>query len=97
MLAISIDNHGENAKSNHSWNTTVHGIQELYFTLVSVELEGRLTMKLSLEFHRSESRVLVTLSKLNEILLNLQVWVENGSVPERSRTFNGEKQELSEV
>ena len=45
-------------------------INEEYITQVSEEIEGRFTKKLSQEFGRTESRILSTLSKLHQFLLN---------------------------
>ena len=44
-----------------------------YISQVSEEIEGRVTKKLSKEFHKTESRILGALSKLDEFLLNPQV------------------------
>ena len=44
-----------------------------YISQVSEEIEGRVTKKLSKEFNKTESRILGTLSKLDEFLLNPQV------------------------
>ena len=44
-----------------------------YISQVSEEIEGRVTKKLSKEFIKTESRILGTLSKLDEFLLNPQV------------------------
>ena len=46
-------------------------IQE-YISQVSEEIEGRVTKKLSKEFNKTESRILGSLSKLDEFLLNPQ-------------------------
>ena len=44
-----------------------------YISQISEEIEGRVTKKLSKEFHKTASRILGALSKLDEFLLNLQV------------------------
>ena len=44
-----------------------------YISQVSEEIEGRVTKKLSKGFSRTESRILVALSRLDEFLLNPQV------------------------
>ena len=45
-----------------------------YISKVSEEIEGRVTKELSKEFSRTDSRILGALSKLEEFLLNPQVW-----------------------
>ena len=44
-----------------------------YISQVSEEIEGSVTKKLSMEFNKTESRILGALSKLDEFLLNPQV------------------------
>ena len=64
-----------------------------YISQVSVEIEGRVTKKLSNEFNKTESRILGALSKLDEFLLNPQVRtcsVFQGA----SRNANSENREI---
>ena len=51
---------------------------------------------MSQEFNRTESRVLVALSMLDEFLMNPQTRVYSGLVPETTRMSDGENQETSE-
>ena len=62
----------ENTRNSQSQNTLDPEMAQEYISLVSEEIEGRVTKKLS-EFSRTESRFLGALSKLDEFLLNPQV------------------------
>ena len=77
-----------NSRNGQSRNTSVPRINEEYITQVSEEIEGRVTKKLSQEFSRTESRILGTLSKLDEFLLNQQT-NRYGRIPEPFREHSG--------
>ena len=64
-----------------------------YISQVSEEIEGRVIKKLSKEFSRTESHIFGALSKLDEFLLNPQVWTCSVAVPRTSRNSNSENQE----
>ena len=64
-----------------------------YISQVSEEIEGRVTRKLSKEFSRTQSRILGALSKLDDFLLNPQVWTCSVTVPGTSRSSNSENRE----
>ena len=64
-----------------------------YISQVSEEIEGRVTKKLSKEFNKTESRVLVALSKLDEFLLNPQVRTCSVTAHGTSRHSNLENRE----
>ena len=93
LAAIIRENHGEHPRISQARAANVSRIQEDYITEVSEEIEGRVTKKLSQEVNRAESRILGAHSKLDEFLLNPQIWVHSGSVPETSRNWNRENQE----
>ena len=78
----------ENPKNGQSRNTSVPRINEEYTTQLSEEIEGRVTKKLSQEYSRTESRILGALSKLDEFLLNQQIRMHSGTVPETFRNTN---------
>ena len=86
----------ENPRNVQSRNTSVPKINEEYNTQVSEEIEGRVTKKLSQEFSRTESRILGTLSKLDEFLLNQQIRTHSGTVPGTFRNTNVENQGTNE-
>ena len=82
--------------NGQSRNTSVPRINEEYITQVSEEIEGRVTKKLSQQFSRTESRILGTLSKLDEFLLNQQIRTHSGTVPGTFRNTNVENQGTNE-
>ena len=83
----------ENTKNNQSQNTLTPGMAEDYIILFSEEFEGRVSKKLSQEVSRTESRILVALSKLDDFLLNRQVRTCSVAVPGTSRNNNSENWE----
>ena len=86
----------EHPRHGQSRNTSVPRINEEYITQVSEEIEGRVTKKLSQEFSRTECRILGALSKLDEFLLNLQIWTNSGTVLGTFRNTNVENQGTNE-
>ena len=62
---------------------------------VSEETKGRVTKKISQEFSKTESRILVALSKLDEFLMKPQIWMFSGTVPGTFRNADVETQETS--
>ena len=82
----------EYPRNNQSQNSSTPGITEEYIAQFS-GIERRVTMKLSLEFSRTESRILGALSKLDELLLSPQIWTFSGTVPGRFRNADVENQE----
>ena len=78
----------ENTRKSHSRNTLAPGMTQEYICKVSEEIEGKVTEKLSNEFNWTESRVLDALSKLDELLLNPQVWTCSVIVPEHPGITN---------
>ena len=66
-----------------------------YISQVCEEIEGRVTKKLSKEFSKTESRILGALSKLDELILNPQIWTCSVAVPETSRNNNTENRETT--
>ena len=60
------------------------------------EIEGRVTKKLSQEFSRTKSRILGTLSRLDEFILNPLVQGYSGTTPETSRNTLGTNQGTNE-
>ena len=66
-----------------------------YISQVSEEIEGRVTKKLSKEFSKTESRIVGALSKLDELLLNIQVRTCSVAVPGTSRNNNSENRETT--
>ena len=91
-----MDNHEYLPRINQAQDTKSLGIQQGYITQVSDEIEDRLTIKLSQEFSRTESRILGFLSGLDDFLLNPQALVHCRYVPETSLNSNRENQGTNE-
>ena len=63
----------EGSRSSRAQNVLDPESTQDYISQVSEEIEGRVTKKLSKELSKTESRILGAFSKLDELLLNLQV------------------------
>ena len=96
LAAVTREIQEENPRNGQSLNTSVPRINEKYITQVSEEIEGIVIKKLSQEFHRTESRILCALSKLDEFLLNPQIRTHSGTVPGTFRNANVENQGTNE-
>ena len=83
------------SKSSRTQNVLDSELNEDYIFQVSEEIEGRVTKKLSKELSKTESRILGTLSKLDEFLLNPQVRTCSVAVPGTSRNTNWENRETT--
>ena len=96
LAAVTRETQEEHPRNGQSRNTSVPRINEEYITQISEEIEGGVTKRLSQEFNRTESRILVALSKLDEFLLNPQIRTHSGTVPGAFRNTNVENQEPNE-
>ena len=96
LAAVTRETQEENPRNGQSRNTCVPRFNEEYITQVSEEIEGGVSKKLSREFSRTESRILGTLSKLDEFLLNQQIRTHSGTVPGTFRNTNVESQGTNE-
>ena len=96
LAAVTRETQEENPRNSQSRNTSVPRINEEYITQLSEEIEGRVTKKLSQEYSRTESRILGTLSKLDEFLLNQQITTHSETVPGTFRNTNVENQGTNE-
>ena len=83
----------ENTKNTQSQITLDQGMAQEYISQVSEEIEGRVTEKLSKDFSRTESSILGTSSKLDDFLVNPQVWTCSVVVPGTSRYNDLENRE----
>ena len=86
----------KSTRSGRTQNILDPELTQDYISQVSEEIEGKVTKKLSMEFSRTESRILGALSKLDEFLLNPQVRTCSVAVPETSRSSNLENQGTNE-
>ena len=96
LAAVTRKTQEEHPRNGQSRNTSVPRINEEYITQLSEVIEGRVTKKLSQEYSRTESRILGTLSKLDEFLLNQQIRMHSGTVPETFRNTNVDNQGTNE-
>ena len=96
LAAVTRKTQEEHPRIGQSRNTSVPRINEEYITQLSEEIEGRVTKKLSQEYSRTESRILGTLSKLDEFRLNQQIRMHSGTVPETFRNTNVDNQGTNE-
>ena len=83
----------EGSRSSKGHNVLDPELTQDYISQVSEEIEGRVTKKLSKEFSKTESRILGALWKLDEFLLNPQVWTCSVAVQGTSRNANSENQQ----
>ena len=96
LAAVTRETQEEHLRNGQSRNTSVPGINEEYIRQLSEEIEGRVTKKLSQEYSRTKSRILGALSKLDEFLLNQQIRMHSGTVPEKFRNTNVDNQGTNE-
>ena len=96
LAAVAREIRDENPSNDQSRNTSVPRMNEEYITQVAEEIEGRVSKKLSQEYSRTKSRILGTLSKLDEFLLNQQIRKHSGTVPETLRNTNVDNQGTNE-
>ena len=85
----------EGSRSSRAQNVLDPELTQDYISQVSEEIEGRVTKKLFKEFSKTESCILGTLSKLDELLLNPQVRTCSVAVPGKSRNNNSENRETT--
>ena len=83
----------EGSRSSRRQNALEPELTQDYISQVSEENKGKVTKKLSKEFSKTESRILGTLSKLDESLLNPQVRTCSVAVQGTSRNANSENRE----
>ena len=79
----------ERPRSNLVQSSSVPRSQEDYITQVSEENEGRVREKLSLEFNRTECRILGALSRSDDIFLKSLNQGHSMTVPEALRRLPG--------
>ena len=96
LAAVTRETQEENPRNGQSQNTSGPKISGEYITQVSEEIEGRVSKKLSQEFIRTESRILGSLTKLDEFLSNQQIHTHFENVPGTFRITNVENQGTNE-
>ena len=85
LVALNKENCEEHPRSNLAQNSNAPRSQEDYITQVSEEIEGSVTERLSKEFRRIENRILGSLARLDDFLMNPLLPGHSGTTPEPSR------------
>ena len=96
LAALNKENCEEHPRSNLAQNSNACRSEEDYITQVSQEIEGRVTKTLSQELRRTKNRILGSLSRLNNFLLNPLIQGHSGTAPETSRNAYGTNQGTNE-
>ena len=94
LAAVSRET-SEGSRTSRAQNVLDPELTQDYISQVSDEIEVIVTKKLCKEFSGTESRILGALSKLDEFLLNPQVWTCSVAVPGTSRNTNLENRETT--
>ena len=96
LAAPNKENCEEHPRSNLAQNSNAPRSQEGYITEISVEIEGRVTKKLSQVFNRTENRILVAVSRFDDFLLNPLIQDHSGTAPGTSRNAYSTNQGTNE-
>ena len=85
LAALNKENCEEQPRSNLAQHSNAPRSQEDYITHVSEEIKGRVTKRLSMEFSRTENRILGALARLDDFLMNPLLQGHSGTTREPSR------------
>ena len=85
LAALNKEDCEEHPRSNLAQNSCAPRSQEDYITQVSVEIEGRVTERLSKEFSGTENCILGALACLDDFLMNPLLQGHSRTAPEPSR------------
>ena len=96
LAALNRRNCQEHPRINLAQNSNVTRSQEDHISQVSEEIEGRVTKKLSQEFSGTESRILGTLPRFDDFLLNPLIQGHSETTPEMSLITIGTNQGTNE-
>ena len=99
LAAVTTETQEEHPRNGQSPNAFVRRINEEYITQVSEEIEGRVSIKMSQLFSRTESCILCALSKLDVVPLRSfsfrtdtdALRNPSGNIPEHKRGKPGTK------
>ena len=86
----------EHPRSYLSQNSNVPRSQEDYIAQVSEEVEGRVAKRLSIEFSKTENRILGALARLGDFLMNPLLQGHSGTTPGPSQNALGTSQGTTE-
>ena len=70
LMDVNGDCQKEHPRNNFSRDLNVPRVNDQYFMQVSVEIETRVTANFSPDYSATEGRILVSLSELDEFILN---------------------------
>ena len=96
LAALNKENCEENPRSNMAQNSGAPRSQEDYITQVSEEIEGRVAKRLSKEFSRTENRILGSLARLDDFLMNPLLPGHSRTTPEPTRNTSHNNQGTNE-
>ena len=96
LAALNKENCEEPPRSNVAQNSNFPRSQEDYITQVSEKIEGRVTKRLSQDFSRTESRILGSLSRFDDFLMNPLIQGHSRTAPQTSRNTYGTNQGMNE-
>ena len=85
LAALNKENCEEFPRRKLTQKSNVPRSQEDYIAQVSEEIVGRVTKKLSQEYSRTEDRILDTLVRLDDFLMNPLIQGHSGTAPETYR------------
>ena len=96
LASLNKKNCEEHPRSNLAQNSNVPRSQEDYITQVFEVIEGRVTRKMSQESSRTENRIHVALSHIDDVLMNPLIQGHSGTAPKTSRNAFGTNQGTNE-
>ena len=96
LAALNRENCEEHPRGNLAQKSNVLRSQDDYITLVSEEIDGRVTKKLSQEFSKTENRILGALARLDDLLKNPVTQGHSGTTPEWPRNMFGINQRTND-
>ena len=96
LAALNKENCEEQPRRNFAENSTVPRSIEDYITQVFEEIEERVLKRLSQKFSRTKNRILGTLSRLDDFVLNTLIQGHSGTAPKTSLNVFGTNQGTNE-
>ena len=96
LAALNKENCEENTRGNLAQNSGAPRLQEDNISQVSEEIEGRVTIRLSKEFSRTENRILGAIAQLDGFLMDPLLPGHSGAAPEPTRNILNASQGTNE-
>ena len=85
LAALNKKNCEDHPRINLAKDSNVPRSQDDYISQVTEEIEGRVTIKLSQDFSRTENRILGALAQLDDFLMSPLIQGHSGTAPETSQ------------